>query len=121
MAKSNLLIQSIQGVTVVSFQNSSVLDSAVIDAIGADLNAIIETKNAKKVLIDFDHVKFLASQAVGALITMKKKADASGAKVVICCLRPEIKRVFKIMNLTKLFTFAETEKEALAEFDVYLS
>ena len=121
MAYSHLLVHTLRDVTVVNFRNSTMLDSTVIETIGRELYALIDERAARRVVLDFTSVKFLASQAVGMLITLKKKADAINGEVAICGMRDEIKRVFKIMNLSKLFRFHKTEKDALAAFDVHSS
>lgn len=119
MAGSQLLVQTIQDVTIVNFRNSSILDSAVIDALSRELYAMVDDQASRKIVLDFTAVNFLSSQALGMLITMKKKADAIKGQVVICGMKPDLQRVFKIMNLQKLFSFFANEKDALASFDVY--
>ncbi|MBE0628095.1 MAG: STAS domain-containing protein, partial [Burkholderia vietnamiensis] len=90
-----------------------------IDAIARELYAIIDEKASRKIVLDFSGVKFLASQAVGVLITLKKKADAIKGEVAICSMPDEIKRVFKIMNLARMFNFFDGEKAALESLNVY--
>ena len=119
MADSQLLVHSIQNATIVNFRNASILDSLAIDAIARELYAIIDEKASRKIVMDFSGVKFLASQAVGVLITLKKKADAIKGEVVICSMPDEIKRVFKIMNLARMFNFFDGEKAALESLGVY--
>lgn len=119
MSQTRLIVQNLQGVTVVSFGASTMLDSAVIEQVGQELYALVDEKAAKRIVLDFDRVRFLASQAVSVLLTLKKKSDAIGAELAICSMRDELRRVFKIMNLEKLFRFYPTEKEALAAWDIY--
>jgi anti-sigma B factor antagonist len=119
MSHSHLMVQTMQGVTVVSFGASTMLDSGVIEQVGQELYALVDQKAAKRIVLDFANVRFLASQAVSVLLTLKKKADAIGAELAICALRAELRRVFKIMNLERLFRFYDGEKEALAAWDIY--
>jgi anti-sigma B factor antagonist len=119
MADSQLLIHTIQDATIVNFRAASLLDSLVIDAIARELYALVDEQAARKIVLDFSGLTFLASQAVGVLITLGKKADAIKGRVVICGMRDEIRRVFKIMNLRKLFTFFDTEEKALRSLGVY--
>ncbi len=121
MPGSHLIVHSIQGVTVVDFGASTMLDAGIIDAIGQELYTLVDEKAAKRIALDFSKVRFLASQAVGVLITLRKKADAIGGEIAICAMREELKRVFKIMNLQKLFSFYPGEKEALAAWDIYIA
>ncbi len=118
MAESRLLVNSIHGATVVTFRNSTILDSAVIEAIGRDLYALVDEKATRKIILDFTGVNFLASQAIGVLITLRKKADAIKGRVAICGLKDQLRQVFSIMKLEHLFSFHTNETEALAEFDI---
>jgi anti-anti-sigma factor len=119
MAESKLLVHAIQDVTVVTFRDSTMLDSGVIEAVGLELYALVDEKAVRKIVLDFSTVKFLASQAVGVLITLKKKADAIKGELAICGMREEIMRVFRIMNLMKMFRFFENETRALEAFHVF--
>ena len=121
MAESQLLVHTIQDATVVNFRNGAILDSLVIDAIARELYALVDEKAVRKIVLDFTGVKFLASQAVGVLITLKKKADEIKGRVVICNMRDEVRRVFKIMNLEKLFGFFDAEPGALKSLGVHTS
>lgn len=119
MAESQLLIHAIQDATIVNFPNASILDSMVIDAIGRELYALVDEKASRKIVLDFSGVKFLASQAIGVLITLKQKVDEIGGQVVICGMREEVRRVFKIMDLGKLFEFFDVEEKALEHMGVH--
>ncbi len=119
MAESKLLIHAIHDALVVNFRDSSLIDSILIEAIGKELYALVDEKAVRKLVLDFSSVNFLASQAIGVLITVRKKAKAIKGEVGICCLKPELARVFEIMNLKKLFSFHESEKAALDAMGVY--
>lgn len=115
---ARLLIHPFRDVTVVNFQDASILDAAVVEAIGQSLYDLVDNKNRKKIVLDFAKVQFLSSSALGILITLRKKAATIKGEVVICGLRKELMKVFEITNLTKLFTFAPNEEKALAHFGI---
>lgn len=111
---ANLLVQSIKDVTVVQFQESSILDALMIQEISEELNHLVEAQHQQKLLLDFMKVKFLSSSALGILVTLRKKVDANKGDLVICGMNPELRKVFKITNLEKLFKFADDEPSAMA-------
>lgn len=115
---ARLLIQPIRDVTVVNFQDASILDTAVVDEIGRALYELVDAQARRKLILDFSNVKFLSSSALGVLITLKKKSSAIKGEVVLCSMRPELKKVFEITNLSKMFQFCENENKALAHFGV---
>jgi anti-sigma B factor antagonist len=117
---NELLITPYKDVTVVSFQNVSVLDSANIEALGQSLMNLVETQDTRKLILEFTAVRFMSSQALGVLLQLKKSLDPVHGKVVIVGIRPELYKVFRITNLHKMFTFHDELDKALQEFHVYL-
>ncbi|HOD84667.1 MAG TPA: STAS domain-containing protein, partial [Phycisphaerae bacterium] len=99
MAASGLVINQIYGVVVVNFRNQSILDGASIDAIAADLYALVDEQAHRKMILDFTAVRFLSSQVIGTLLQVDKKIKAIKGKVVICGMKPNLYKVFETMNL----------------------
>ncbi len=118
MAGSRLLIEDYAGVTVVTFQDSALLDAPVIDRIGADLYALTDEQNKQKMILDFSNVKFLASHTLGVLLRLRKKSQAIDGSVVLCGLREDLMQIFTITNLDKVFEFFRDDVGALRHFKV---
>lgn len=115
---SRLLIQSIRDVTIVRFRESAILDTQLIQNISQELNHLVDALHKRKLLLDFTEVKFLSSSALGALVTLKKKTDAVKGDLVICAMNKELRKIFKITSLDKLFKFKNDEESALEVFGV---
>lgn len=118
MAKANLVIQSIRDATIVNFEDSSILDTLQIENIGSTLYDLVDNRNNRKIILDFSKVRFLSSSALGMLITLRKKAAAIKGELAICAMRDELRKVFAISRLDKLFSFYENEEKALNAFGV---
>ncbi len=118
MANANLVIQSIRSVTVVNFEDSSILDTLQIETIGNSLYELVEKYGRKKLILDFSKVRFLSSSALGMLITLRKKSTAIKGELAICAMRDDLRKVFTISRLDKLFNFYENEEKALNAFGV---
>ena len=118
---NQLLITPYKDVTVVSFQNISVLDSANIEALGRSLLDLIEKQDVRKLVLEFTAVRFMSSQALGVLLQLKKAMDPVHGKIIIVGIRPELHKVFKITNLHKMFMFHDQLDKALQEFNVFMS
>jgi anti-anti-sigma factor len=102
------------GVTVASFKGEATLDSVTTQRIGREFYAIVESGDTDKVVLDFANLQFLSSQALGVLLTLRRKAEKAGVKVAIACIRPELVRVFEITNLSTMFGFYDSVDEAAA-------
>ena len=120
MAESGLVIQQVQGVTIAEIQTSSLMEGRAIEAIAKELYALVDEQDTKKLVVDFRTVGFLASQAIGILVNLHKKSKAIGGELVLCGLRKNLMKVFKITNLHKILTFADDESKALRKFDVFM-
>ena len=115
MAATALNVEEVGGVTVVGFRDAAMLDAVTIQRVSRELYDVVEGQGRRKVVLAFKEVRFLASQALGVLLTLRRKAEAVGAKVVICGLRPELARVFHITNLDRMFDFLDTRDEAITK------
>jgi anti-sigma B factor antagonist len=120
-APAKILVNPIRDVTVVTFQDNSILDTTKIEAIGQELYELVEKKDRRKLVLDFSNVRFLSSSALGVLITLRNKADTVKGKVILCGLKKDLRKVFEITRLDKLFTFVTTEEKALAQFGISTS
>jgi anti-sigma B factor antagonist len=113
-----LFIQPIRDVIVVNFTDSSILDAQYVQQIGDELYDLVDNKAHRKIILDFEKVRFLSSSALGVLITLRKKADAIKGKIVLCGMRDDLREVFRITNLEKQFEFRANEEQALGVFGV---
>lgn len=111
----SLIIDHDAGLGIVRFKDPSMLDALAIQRIGKELQLVIETDEAKTVIINFDGVRFLSSEALRVLIGLRAKADKSGRKVALCGIRQDLLRVFQLTNLDKLFTIFDTLDTAKAK------
>lgn len=119
IVENELMITPYKDVTVVSFQNVSVLDSANIEALGRNLMELVEKQDTRKLVLEFSAVRFMSSQALGVLLQLKKAMDPHG-RIIIVGIRPELHKVFKITNLHKMFTFHDDLDKALQEFNIFM-
>ena len=101
-------------VSVVRFKDQKIIDPEAIQELGEELFELIDKDDRQKIVLNFAHVEFLSSAALGKLITFEKKAKRVGAELILTNISPEIYQVFAITNLDKLFKIRDTEADALA-------
>lgn len=102
------------GVTVVTFNDSKIIDEQEIQELGQELIDLVEKDSRPKIVLNFSRVEFMSSAALGKLISFEKKARVAKSKLILTNIRPEIYEVFAITKLTKLFTIKDDEADALA-------
>ncbi len=101
-------------VTVVTFNDSKIIDEQEIQEFGQELYDLVEREGRKKIILNFGNVEFLSSAALGKLIGFDKRVKQHGAELMLSNIRPEIYEVFAITKLTKLFEIKDDEADALA-------
>jgi anti-sigma B factor antagonist len=114
--RRRLEAEEIGDVTVVNFMDRKILDEQNIQVIGEQLFSLVDESGRKKLLLNFGNVEYMSSAALGKLITLNKKVQAVGGKLVLCNIDPQIREVFEITRLDKLFVIRGDEQEALQLF-----
>ena len=115
--QGKISIQTIQGITIVTFEDESILDPLQVQDIGEKLHRLIEQEDRQQLILDFHKVKILSSQMLGVLIGLLKRIRSGQGRIVICGMKPDLHKVFKITNLDKLFSFYDSEGQALRSFE----
>lgn len=109
----DLQITSENGVVVVALKTASICNAGAITAVEDSISRFIEQNHAKKVVIDFNGVKFFSSQMLGTLVSIRAKLKGCEGEVVISGINPQMYRVFRITNLDKIFRFFEDKEMAV--------
>jgi anti-sigma B factor antagonist len=108
--------ETVGDITIVHFLDKKILDEQNIQIIGEELFRLADDQGTKKVLLNFNNVEYLSSAALGKLITLNKKLQAAGGRLVLCNIRSEIHEVFEITKLDKFFKIVKKEQDALQAF-----
>ncbi len=117
---AHLLVEYVKNVTIVTFNDSSVLEARHIDAIREQLLHMVDAEFKNRLVLDLSKVHHFSSTALGVLITVLRRVKDHKGALVLCGVRDDIYRVFKVTKLHKQFTFADNEKKALAALHVHL-
>ncbi len=105
-------------ITVVNFDGSAILDARAIERISGELFKLVEEQNRRKIVLDLSEVRFLSSSAMGMVLNLRTKALKDDGKLVICGLRAQLLKLFRITRTDKLFEFFDSEEKALQSFGV---
>lgn len=110
-------LNDVEDVSIVKFRDEKVVDPARIEAMGTELFSLASGEKPKKVLINFENVKFFSSAAINKLIVLEKRLRAQGGQIKLSNLRPEVRDLFSFTNLDNLFSIFDAQNEAIEEFD----
>jgi len=91
-----------QGVTVVHFTETKVVDQRNINQIGSELVDMVQKGGVLKMLINMENVRYLSSAVLG--------------KLKLCGVAGPVYKVFELTRFNRMLDMHETEVEALGAF-----
>ena len=103
-------------VTVVKFTMPEILDEGEVHRIGQALYDLVEKEGCRQVVLNFAQVRLMTSLMLAKLFTLRKKAEAAGARVALCETNPELGEVFDALRLPQLFSIYADEQDAVSSF-----
>jgi anti-sigma B factor antagonist len=111
--KQTVEITTDDDVSVIVFNAASISGVEEVQAASAKVTQFISENFPKKVVVDFQQVKFFTSQTLGLLMDIWRRLHEYNGRVVISGINPQLHRVFKITNLDKIFEFYPDRQSAL--------
>jgi len=88
-------------------------DMNVAEELEARLTEVIDERPSA-VVLDLSEVTFLDSTVLGILLHGLKRLGAAGGRLRIVTARPEIRRIFELTLLDRLFELDSSREEALS-------
>ncbi len=88
------------------------LDMAAADQMRRTLTELVD-KGDRKLLIDLQHVGYIDSSGMGALVAAMKHVRATGGDLRLCALQDDVRAIFEMTRLIKAVTIHPTRPEAL--------
>ncbi len=111
-----VFMHAIRDVTVAMFNTKAIVRPEQVEEFGKVVYDLVDRKNARKLILDLTRVQQLAPSAVTVLMNLKKKEDEIRGQVVLCGVQPELRKLFKLTGLQKLFKFYADEEGGLRAF-----
>ncbi|MDO4627921.1 MAG: STAS domain-containing protein [Planctomycetia bacterium] len=106
----------VDDICVVHLLDNRIVDDINIYELGMELFALVEQNGYSKILLNFSSVGFLSSAALGKLIMLYKKVTIRNGVLKLCNIAPDIRELFTMMNLDRIFSICNTEADALSTF-----
>jgi len=107
-------VQQVENFTVIEFQTKSLMDPIELEQIGKELYRLIDEEDRRRIILDFEKVQYISSQAIGIIMAMRKRlASLKHTKLVLCSVNAPLQQLLKITGLDKLLTVKPTQKEAV--------
>lgn len=92
------------------------LDVSVSNEVEEGLTDLIENQGKVNIILNMSGVDYMSSSGFRACISTLRKLNAKEGKLKISHIRPAVKRIFDVIELTSLFDIYETDEDALKSF-----
>lgn len=110
----NFIFNKVEKWTVIEFRTPNLMDPPVLDSIQSDLVKLVEVEDRRHIVLDFEKVQYVSSQAIGIVIHMHKKLSSlPHSKLVLCSVPAKIMELLKILRLDKLLKIVPSQREAV--------
>lgn len=90
-------------VTIVTFTEERIVDEKQIRQLQESFGPIIEKNQDKELILNFINVMFMTSALLGLLVRVHKNVCESGGRLRLSNLDSNLRKVFEITQLTKVF------------------
>lgn len=111
--EKSFFVDDVDGVTVVRFPGTLVLDEEHVRDTAQKLYHLATDSAGKAIVLNFSNVKFISSQALGVVFALYKKVTNNQGNLTVCAMSPMLRELFEIVHLGQLFPFYQTQAEAV--------
>ncbi|MBN1845850.1 MAG: STAS domain-containing protein [Sedimentisphaerales bacterium] len=116
MVRPRIKVNHKQHIAVVELLDEEILDEITIGEITDDLFSVIEENAGGRILLNFEQVVHMSSNMLGTLIRLNKHCEEGGGTLKLCGIQPNLREMFVITKVNKLFEMYDTEEAALLSF-----
>jgi len=107
-------VKKVKGINVVAFLFSE-LSMEETQNLKSGLYSLI-TDRDNNFIIDVRKCSFLPSMVIGVLVSFSAKAHEKNGRIVFCSPTEQVRAIFSITKLDKIFQVYDSEEEALESF-----
>jgi anti-sigma B factor antagonist len=112
----HIRVSMVKEVAVVEITSKDLRGPDPAQELGRELYTVAEQEWAKKLLVDFRHVRYLSSTGFAVLVKLVTQADAEGRQVKFCNIDPDVRIGADIIGLNKMVQIHDSEGSALRAF-----
>ena len=103
-------LETTDGISVVTFSGPKVLPEA------QDSLYSLAGSGHARVVLDFSNVLLLSSKGLAIVFGLKKKLDAEGGRLRLCCLGSPVVEMLRVTHMDEILDVTGTREEALLGF-----
>ena len=78
--------------------------------------SVVEDAGRTRLVLNLNGVVFLASAALGQLVTLMRKVRSAGGRLVLCKVAPRIEELLQVTHVAEILLIYADEQEAVQSF-----
>ncbi len=94
------------------------LDHHTSDMVRGKIDTELMKGIANNLLFNLEQLSFMDSSGLGVLLGRYKKVRQLEGKMSICCVQPNVYKIFELSGMFKILTVFESENEAIKSLGV---
>ncbi len=103
----------VDDVLVVALEEK-VLDARNAKAFRSEVESALNAH--RQVVLDMGTLTFMDSSGLGALLSCLRQVTGHGGDMKICALTPQVRAIFQLVRMHRLFDIYNTREEAMKSF-----
>lgn len=108
-----LEVESVGDIAVLRFACRQILTPEAVEAVSAQILALVEQEGYRRVVLNFSNLDRLATALLGRLINVHRRLRVLGGWLVLCRIPPHLYEIFAILRMRRLVGICAREPEAL--------
>jgi anti-sigma B factor antagonist len=109
----DIAVDTTGDVTVVRLLGEE-LDASNVGEFKSDMAPVLEATT--QLVFDLHQLRFTDSSGLGAFISCLRHVNARGGDVKLCDMSPQVRTVFELARLHRIFDIYSTPEEAISAF-----
>ena len=109
----DFVVEKVQDVAVVELPLEEI-DASNAGDLKRDLGPVVDSQ--AKILFDLSRVRFVDSSGLGAFISCLRKLNARGGDLKLCGMSRQVRAVFELVRMHRVFDICGTREEAVRMF-----
>jgi anti-anti-sigma factor len=105
--------EDIGDVTVLRLRARMLPSDESTEKVFAKAYAVVDDDRRCKLILNMNGVDFLASVAIGKLISLMRKARTAGGTLILCSVSPTVAGILHITKLSDIMPVYANEREAV--------
>ncbi len=104
------------GIIICSFDQVARLNAVNAEKLKEEMYVNFQEPGTR-IILDLGNITFIDSMGFGALISVFRKSRNNSGSFKICNIRPDVLRVFRLLQLHTVFEIHETREGCLDSFE----